>query len=180
MKTTAPSLLVAALVAMAGTASAAGPETDDVGALEKQLEEARTVIASLGDAGVGSTASGDCQTACRALGSMRRAAERICMLEPGPRCDAARSKASDATRRVHDACPDCTIAGDTFAPAPAAPPRPAPESESAAEAGPRRGGCASCAAAERDRSLAPWLPLRSAELWLALAASAVLLRRRRR
>jgi hypothetical protein len=68
---------------------------------------------------------------------MRRAAERICILEPGPRCDAARSKVHDAERRVAQACPEC-------APPQMMPPEPPPPSALRASA-PRSGGCAGCA-----------------------------------
>ena len=54
--------------------------------------------------------SRDCTTACRALQSIQRAADRICELEPGARCTDARSKADDAARKVHASCPDCVIA----------------------------------------------------------------------
>lgn len=54
--------------------------------------------------------SRDCTTACRALQSIQRAADRICELEPGDRCKDARSKADDAARKVHASCPDCVIA----------------------------------------------------------------------
>lgn len=52
----------------------------------------------------------DCTTACRALQSMQRAADRICDLEPGPRCKDAKSKADEAAGKVHARCPDCVIA----------------------------------------------------------------------
>lgn len=110
---------------------------DDVRTLEQQLTDEHSAL---------STA--DCSAACRALSSIRRAAERICALEPGPRCDAAREKAADATRRVREACPDCVL--------PSAPePTPSPEramtvdqEAPAMPASEARGGCRSCAATE--------------------------------
>jgi len=114
-------------------------EASDVRALEQQLAEEHAAL---------STA--DCNAACRALGSIRRAADKICALEPGPRCDSAREKAADATRRVRDACPDCEIARAPL-------PTPAPERAAArderavatAEPPPEpRGGCRSCSATE--------------------------------
>jgi len=81
----------------------------------------------------------DCATACRALASMQRAADRICALAPGKSCDDARAKVDDATRRVREQCPTCTLGAPqehTVANAPAAP---SPTSEA-----PRGGGCAGC------------------------------------
>ena len=130
--------MTAALVLVAGPVRADAGAVDDIQALERQLTEEHAAL---------STA--DCNAACRALASIRRATEKICTLEPGPRCDSARDKAADATRRVRDVCPDCIIP---------APPEPAPSPERAvtgtadhrvpasapyeAEA---RGGCRSCA-----------------------------------
>lgn len=136
------SLGVVALVCGAlasGPARADGGDVGDVGALEKELDAEHAALSSL------ELATRDCVEACRALGSIRRAAERICALEPGPRCDAARAKTADATRRVRDACPDCAIA--------AAPGERPPSPERAVTAGdtenaPRAeapGGCRACA-----------------------------------
>lgn len=119
----------------AGPVLADAGEASDVRALEQQLADEHTAL---------STA--DCNGACRALSSIRRAADKICALEPGPRCDAAREKAADATRRVREACPDCVIASS---------PEPAPSPERATTAArdgsaplesEARGGCRSCAA----------------------------------
>jgi len=115
----------------------------EIVALQKQLDDEHAALMTQ-----------DCTTACRALGSIRRAAERICVLDPGStRCTEAQSKAEDARRRVRDACPDCagaaskdeeerdkraTTKAGTGASAPAAAP---PPRES-------RGGCASCSTAE--------------------------------
>ena len=134
----------------------------------------------------------DCATACRALASIRRAAEKICALDPDERCDVARAKAEDATRRVHDACPECAIAS---ARAPKAPPhdraaskggtRPAtdapeqvvvsgnsPAAPARSESG-GRGGCASCTTGGTP----PVGDLASGAL--AIAALALVLRRKR-
>jgi hypothetical protein len=123
-----------------GTLVAARAESaEDVASLEKQLSDE-----------VAALSTSNCSLACRALESIRRAAERICALEPGPRCDAARAKAADATRRVHDACPDCaTVDGATKheelkrEPAPAAPAA-APSTAEVATRSESRGGCRSC------------------------------------
>jgi MYXO-CTERM domain-containing protein len=107
---------------------------------------------------------GDCATACKALDSMRRAADRLCQLDPGDRCAKARQKVSDATARVTASCPSCAQptsnaaasgAGQSSAAPPAVPPAPAEaagpsksaeavEQESAPHKG---GGCAGCTSA---------------------------------
>lgn len=102
---------------------------DEITNLEKGLAEEHAAL---------STA--DCSAACRALASIRRAADRICALEPGPRCTAAHAKAEEATRRVRDACPQCAVLST-------APPDSIQQSETTVSAPPAessRGGCASC------------------------------------
>ena len=111
--------------------------SENLETLQKELEQEYSALSTQ-----------DCVTACKALGSIRRAADKICALEPGPRCADARAKADDAQQRVHAACPDCRIAAApptdeerraAERPAPgAAPPQAAPPAEE------RRGGCASC------------------------------------
>jgi hypothetical protein len=91
----------------------------------------------------------DCVTACKAYASIRRAADRICGLEPGPRCDDARTKADDAQRRVQAACPDCQVAAarpkeDEFRAVQRAPSADANAGAVESESAPRKGGCASC------------------------------------
>ncbi|MBX3207005.1 MAG: hypothetical protein KF764_18305 [Labilithrix sp.] len=134
--------IVAALsVALASSAARAdGGDANDVGALEKRLDEEHAALST------GATlSSAECNEACRALGSIRRAAEKICALEPGPRCDSARAKAADATRRVREACPDCTIAEVPGQPAPAPERAVTADTAVAHEASDARGGCRSCA-----------------------------------
>jgi len=116
---------------------------------------------------------GDCATACKALDSMRRAADRLCQLDPGDRCAKARQKVSDATARVNASCPSCAQPTGNPSPggagqpasAPPAPPAPAPAeaasgpSESkeavAQESAPRKGGgCAGCTSAPGGDGLA--------------------------
>jgi MYXO-CTERM domain-containing protein len=127
-------LVTAALVFFATEASAA----DEVTTLETQLGKEASELST-----------SDCAAACRALASIRRAADRICELEPGPRCDAARTKADDATKRVREACPECAIAGlkkDEEQERRAAKPADAP-TQAATEAAPpaeRPGGCRNC------------------------------------
>lgn len=123
---------------------------DEISDLEKSLAQEHAALAT-----------SDCSAACRALASIRRAADKICAIEPGPRCTAAHAKSDDATRRVRDACPDCAVASvapdrkpDSPAVAPVtpapAPPQPGQERESvrttqnAPASESRRGGCASC------------------------------------
>lgn len=135
--------LAAALFLTSGAAIADGGDASDVRALERQLADEHAALSTT-----------DCHAACRALASIRRAAEKICALEPGPRCEGARAKADEATRRVREACPDCVVAA---APAP----EPAPEAvkadhEAVTRTAPAesRGGCRSCATTggETDRS----------------------------
>jgi MYXO-CTERM domain-containing protein len=135
-------MTLAACTLVASYARAADGGADDIKALEKQLSEEHSTLST-----------SDCNAACKALGSIRRAAEKICAIEPGPRCEGAREKAADATRRVHDACPDCALASGPMPPAPppvratespdrAAPPANAPAREESTR------GCASCASTD--------------------------------
>jgi MYXO-CTERM domain-containing protein len=118
-----------------------------------------------------------CDDACRALGTMQRASDRICALEPdGPRCDSARAKTSAARVRVLSACPTCTLEEPHVARA--VQPSPPAEATKASGAGttavdnaPRRGGCAGCASASTDGDYG-WA--------IALAAFVLSQRRRRR
>lgn len=99
----------------------------------------------------------DCTTACKALASMQRAADRLCKMDPGPSCTKARATVDSATRRVRDACPTCASALAPNQPPPPPPATPAPNEdrtkgeEVATQAAPpaesRRGGCAGCDAA---------------------------------
>jgi hypothetical protein len=68
-------------------------------------------------------ASGDCRNACRALGSMDRAAGRLCSLaqtnEEARRCDEAKLRvyaARDKVRNTCGSCPDVSV--DRNAPIP--------------------------------------------------------------
>lgn len=144
--------------------------------LEKNLTDATTTLST-----------SDCATACRALASIRRAADKICALDSGERCAAGRARADDATRRVREACPECAIAS-----APPAPPAPSPEREERAmtktgsDAAPtsvassppaeaKRGGCAGCVTAPTSDA-----DLTTAALAVVALASAIALRRRKR
>jgi hypothetical protein len=156
-------LLLCVTVVVALTMSKAA-RADDVRTLEKQLADE-----------VSSLSTSDCNLACRALASIRRAADRICALEPGPRCDAARAKVAEAVRRVQESCPSCAAVDIPLAEEASA----REEKESRAEtptqltAGQtvRRGGCRACMTAPA--------PNRTDFAWLAFAGwGAFCLRRR--
>ena len=100
----------------------------------------------------GALQNADCATACRALDSMRRAAERLCALEPGDRCAKAQQRVKDAGDRVRATCPACAANGkEEEANAPPTPTQPgAAQAPENVEAAPRRGGCAGCAVGEHD------------------------------
>lgn len=53
------------------------------------------------------TSADSCESACDALSAMRKAADRICELAPGERCDTARARVADAEKRVTEACSEC-------------------------------------------------------------------------
>jgi MYXO-CTERM domain-containing protein len=151
---------------------ATGPK-DDLASLEKSLAAEATALST-----------SDCATACRALASIRRAADKICALDPGDRCAAGRAKADEATRRVRDACPECAIATAPPAPAPereeramskggSHPTDAAPVAANAPQSESKRGGCAGCATT-------PTTPGDLTTAALAIAALAFTLRRRKR
>jgi len=88
----------------------------------------------------------DCATACRALDSMRHAADRLCALDQGDRCARAQQRVRDATDRVRATCPDCAAANkEEQAKVPAAGEQPQETSATAPPAEQRGGGCAACA-----------------------------------
>ena len=164
--------------AVAQGAGPTGPQ-DDLTTLEKNLASESAALST-----------SDCATACRALASIRRAADKICALEPGERCAAGRAKAEEATKRVRDACPECAVAsGPPTTPAPeregramskgAAHPSAdsaspvSPVSASAPPSESRRGGCAGCA-------VTPTSPGDLTTAALAISALAFTLRRRKR
>lgn len=105
----APLVAITLVVSVAGAtthrrarAQAAMPEPDPLAEAERELDVAEEAL----DAG-------DCVGICRALGSMIRAAERICALDepgsasPSARCAAARARVAEAIARVRRACPQC-------------------------------------------------------------------------
>jgi len=102
---------------------------DEVTALERELAHEDEELSTT-----------DCASACRALGSMQRAADRICALDPGPRCSGARAKVTGARERVRAACPACGIDADRE------PPTTVTTTGSTADAERvKGGGCAGCA-----------------------------------
>jgi len=139
----------------------------DVVTLEKQLNDEYSALSTQ-----------DCANACRALASIRRAAERICTLEPGPRCSDARTKEENARKRVSEACPDCAIAATPGqddarrASEPPAPPPPQEQAVSRSESAPRKGGCLSCST--------PGGAVGDVDLGLLLALGWIVCRRRRK
>jgi hypothetical protein len=167
-----PFALTGVLLASSPAFAQGFPPKDEVTTLERNLASETATLST-----------SDCTTACRALASIRRAADKICELEPGDRCTAGRAKADEATRRVREACPECAIAT-----APTTP-KPSPEREeramtkTAADSAPtaasappsesKRGGCAGCATT-------PVGPGDLTTAALAICALGFTLRRRRR
>ncbi|AUX43140.1 hypothetical protein SOCE26_045830 [Sorangium cellulosum] len=77
-------------------AEASRPTTADADAPAKKREAERV-------------SAPPCETACRALASMERAAQHLCGLsgDADQRCDAARTRVKSATDRVATQCPRC-------------------------------------------------------------------------
>ncbi|MGH7295238.1 MAG: MYXO-CTERM sorting domain-containing protein [Polyangiaceae bacterium] len=117
----------------------------------------------------------DCALACKALGSMRRATQRLCELDPGDRCTGAKQKLGAATAHVHAACPECAeaLGGEPMGGTSAAPAPPEMEAVAQESVASKRGGCAGCAISETGTGAA--MPV-----GLALFAGWVARRRRRR
>ncbi|MEM1028936.1 MAG: hypothetical protein AAGN82_01230 [Myxococcota bacterium] len=157
-----------------------GPLIEDV---QTAFDDAEAELAVALDA---STA--DCATACRALASLRRSAESLCALDPGPPCDSARERLERARDRVAARCPNCEVAAST----PREPEAPAddqaedergevvPEAASApGEIASDQGrGCAACRAGRHPVRNEFDLP--GAVIGWGLVGAAILRRRRRR
>ncbi len=77
----------------------------------------------------------DCETACKALQSLARAAEHICAVAP-EHCQEARARVAAAREKVRAACPDCAVQFQDD--------RTKGEVTVATESAPARGGCAGC------------------------------------
>ena len=137
--------IIVALFAFASSdAFADAGAGEDVDTLLKQLQQETSALSTQ-----------DCAIACKAYASIRRAADKICGLEPGPRCADARAKADDAQRRVQAACPDCHLAAGKpkdderraveYAPPTASPGAMGKGGDTSEEKNaPSRGGCRSC------------------------------------
>jgi MYXO-CTERM domain-containing protein len=160
-------LALAVLVAAPRQASAQQLPAADP-AVEQQVSTLEAEIAREDEA----LTTDNCGTACTALASMRRATQRLCALDPGPRCAAARARVDAASRRVLGACPECTadrdeaprqVGGEAAPPAASRAPQAAPE--------PGSGGCAGCTVGGGGHAGA---------LALAAAAALAALHRRRR
>lgn len=76
---------------------------------EQALEDAQSELDTLfGNAQVEALGDTRCVRSCKALGSMRRAVERLCDLtEQGSRCESARSRLERSEQRVTDAGCSC-------------------------------------------------------------------------
>lgn len=79
------------------------------GAPEGQQKKAEPGEAERPAGGADALSSDPCSAACRALASMRRAANHLCGLtgDPEPRCDAARARLTRAEERTRASCPAC-------------------------------------------------------------------------
>jgi MYXO-CTERM domain-containing protein len=137
---------------------------DDASALQAEVET-----------DYGQAMASDCALACKALGSMQRATQRLCALDPGDRCASAKQKLDAAAAHVHAACPDCAREqGERQLeqrPAESPPPPAQPVAEEATVT--KRGGCAGCTVSPAGTdALAP--------AGLALLLGWVARRRRRR
>jgi len=121
-----------------------------------------SVVAEI-DRDLAQAQSSDCDTACRALDSMRRATERLCAMDPGDRCARARQKLADATAHVRSACPSCPQAAQqTFPESEKAEEAPAPSGNAAVAeetVQKKSGGCGGCTLGSADGGThgAAWL-----------------------
>ena len=159
------SALVALFALLVPTVASAA-EADAGGAIE-------TAQADL-DRAYGDALSQSCDLACRALESLRRAADHLCALDPGDRCAKAQEKVRSANEHVRSSCPDCASALEAkrgTAQPQAAQPQREETTVAAEQAAPsKRGGCAGCTVARQESAQGAW-----AASLLALLA----LRRRR-
>jgi len=99
-------LAISAVVALFAKGAAADEGTTEMQQAVADFTAAEQALAT----------SPPCETMCKALQSMARAAERICELAKGggpidqKRCVDAKAKVEEATTRVRASCPDCTTA----------------------------------------------------------------------
>jgi hypothetical protein len=115
-----------ALVALAPVIAALLFAGSNARAEEGELADA---LAEFADAEKSLATSAPCETMCKALQSMIRAADRICELAHDgtatdqKRCTDARAKVADATARVRASCPNCEPS-PPYAPSTAPTPKP--------------------------------------------------------
>lgn len=139
-------------------------------------QEADGLVKQIDD-GLAGALGADCSVACRALDSMRHATDRLCGIEPGERCVAARDKLRRAGERVHASCPDCAneprdgVGVNPDAPTPRSPSPPSPAPTDAEAVSRRHGGCAGCTTSAAETHELPFL--------LAITLAALIIRRRR-
>ncbi len=98
---------MAATVATAVVSTAAMSEAE---AQERPADEEVEVQLTLIEQSLAKLELSNCASACEALKSMRRAAERVCSLDGAGPCDKARAKVEEARKKVAAACPDCEAA----------------------------------------------------------------------
>src|SRR6188768_4029686 len=70
---TARCLVLASILLVIGLPAPAAAEPDELKALEDEIARSETALSTEG-----------CAVACQAFGSMQRAADRLCALDPGP------------------------------------------------------------------------------------------------
>lgn len=92
------SMVIAPFVLALASPAEAEP-VDEATALTQQIQQISDAL---------NTAN--CPLACQALASMQRATERLCAIDPGPRCAEAKTKVKAAEDKVRAACPDCAAA----------------------------------------------------------------------
>ena len=139
-------LVLASILLVIGLPAPAAAEPDELKALEDEIARDETALSTEG-----------CAVACQAFSSMQRAADRLCALDPGARCAAARAKVKDAAGRVRASCPECGIG--SVEPSPIASGRGSAErvEEDAppnASPPPKGGGCAGCNVGDGERGTA--------------------------
>lgn len=163
-----PWLMLAVLLAALSVTRAAAAQTEAPPPAASSEEELVDSLEEELDAAAESLDTSRCAVACKALESMRAAADGICRLEPGPRCDRARAKVEASRKKVLVACPDCEAATDDRSgvkpenrpapPPPSIPPTPHRGGDGDTPAGPSPappaepadGACAPCAVGAAD------------------------------
>ena len=139
---TARCLVLASILLVIGLPAPAAAEPDELKALEDEIARDETALSTEG-----------CAVACQAFSSMQRAADRLCALDPGARCAAARAKVKAAAGRVRASCPECGIGSGE--PSPIAEAQGGSEHKADAPPNasppPKGGGCAGCNVGDGER-----------------------------